>query len=267
MNQNIIHIISLTTLFFKASIKTKTVILFFIVAILSIAISSSLSGINMGDGNNRLFVDSTIFIQSSILTVVAIFFALNYMEREKRGGIFIIPLSSGISRKIYFLSIIISQASILITIFLTFLIINFLYIFIFEIDFLIIYKLILNLLSSIILSTLLITIAQYVNSFKAVIYTILIYFIGNGLDELYIYSFQLKPDETLQIIYQIISNIIPNFYIFDNDNISIYSIYHFLTQILILSILGYIKFKTRVLKVENWWEYIKYLDFYFYYFY
>ena len=251
LSKNIKKIITLTGLFFKIAIKQKTTPLFFIVAILSIAISSSISGIDIGDKADRLFIDITIFIQSSILTLIAIFFSLNYLEKERSGGIFIIPLSSGVNRKLYFISLILSQITILFTIFAIFFGVDVIYISLFQIDSILIYQLFLSFLSSIVLATLMIMIGEYTTPLKGLVYTIIIYFIGNGLDELYLYSYQLKSDEVLQILYEILSKIVPNFYIFGETKISIYPFFHTVTQILILSILGYLKFKNRVLKVEN----------------
>jgi len=241
----------LTILLSKMVIKQKTTPIILLIGTLSIITSSAISGIDIGDKNNRLFVDATIFIQSSILTLISIFFALNYLERERRGGVFIVPLSSGIGRDIYFIAIINSQILILTLIFILFATIDLIFITIFKIDMIIIYQLFLAFLSSTILATLVISIGQYASPLKALIYSTLIYFIGNSLDELFIYSYQLKPDENLQTLYQILVTIFPNFYIFDSKNISFQPLFHTLIQITLLSALGYFQFKRKILKVEN----------------
>jgi len=245
------QVFNLSNLFFKIYIKQKAIPLFIILAILSVMISSAISGIDIGDKSGRLFLDVTIFLQSSILTIMAIFFPLNYLERESKNGVFIIPFSAGVNRKVYFSSVLISQIFTLLTLFSFFLFVDLIYIFIFKIDEILIFQLLLSFLSATILISLIISIGQYTSSLKALIYSLIIYFIGNGLDELYIYSFQLHPDEVLQNLYLILSKIVPNFYIFDSDKISVYPIFHSFIQISIFSILGYLKFSKKVLKVEN----------------
>jgi hypothetical protein len=233
------------------AIKQKSMPIFIILALLSIAISSSISGIDMGDKSNRLFIDTTVFIQTSILTVIAIFFSLNYLEKELKNGLFLIPLSSGIDRKEYFLSVVLSKTAILISLFSIFFIFDFVYIFIFHIDKNLLVQLFLGLLSSSILVILIISIGQYTSSLKALIYSIILYFIGNGLDELFIYSYKLEPNEILQNLYEILSKIVPNFYIFGENEISFFHILHFVTIFAILYLVGFLKFQNKVLKIED----------------
>jgi len=104
---------------------------------------------------------------------------------------------------------------------------------------------------SMILSFLIIAIGQWTSSLKSMIWTIGIYFIGNGLDELYIYSFKLHPNELSQNIYFIISKFMPHFYIFNSTDFFTFQILHMIIFLTIIVIFGYLGFANKILKIEN----------------
>jgi len=244
-------IVSTSIFFTKLFIKERTFGLFATLSILTILISIGLTGIDIGDKEGRLFRDATLSIQSFTLHTVAIFTTLLYLEKERRGGVFIFPLSSGLSRDSYFFSLFISRFLIVSLISLFFLVSNTIYIYIFQMDISLNLNLLLLATSSILTSLLFLTVAQYTTSFRAMIYTLILFFLGNGLDELYIYSYKLKIDVQLQYLYNIVSKFIPNFYIFDKDTISLLNIAHISIQFTIIYIIGLLKFRSRVLRVEN----------------
>lgn len=235
----------------KLFVKERTFGLFALLSFFTIILSAGLSGIDIGDKEGRLFKDATLSIQSFALHIVSVFTTLLYLEKERRGGVFIFPLSSGLSRDEYFFSVTVSRVLIVSLLSLFFGSVNSLYLYIFQVDASLNFNLTLLTISSILIASLFLTVAQYTTSLRAMIYTLTLFFMGNGLDELYIYSYKLEEDFQLKFIYDFVSKIIPNFYIFDQDKVSMLNMIHVVFQFLIIYIVGLIKFRNRVLKVEN----------------
>ena len=233
----------------KIFIKERVFGLFILFSILTIAISIGLSGIE--DKTDRLFRDITLALQSFTLHLVALFSTLLYLEKERRGGVYIFPLSSGLSRDSYFLSLNLSRVIVLSIPTLFFFVVNWSYSIVSGRELSLNFHLLLLFTSSLLLSSLFLTIAQYVSPLKSLVYAITIFFIGNSLDEVYIYGYILKEDETMQIVYQVLSRVVPNFYIFDSNEIGFKNIAHITIQFGIIYILGVVKFRKRILKVEN----------------
>ena len=245
------RVIGVTLFLSKTFIKEKIFSLFLLISLLTILIPIELSGVSIGDKEEKLFFDATLTLQSFTLHLVAIFSIMLYLDKEKRGGLFIFPLSSGINREEYFLSLTLSRFFIILLLAIVFGVINFVYIYLFNIDEKLNFHLLLLTTSSTLLSLIFLTFAQYTTQLRAMIYALIIYFLGNGLDELYIYSYQLENNTQLQIVYDITSKLIPNFYIFEQDSISIFNIGHITIEFIIIYILGVVKFKSKILKVEN----------------
>jgi len=112
------QLLNLTNLLFKIAIKKRSSLIFVILAMISLLTSSAISGI--GDKTERIFQDVTIFIQGNILILIAFYFSINYLEDERKSGIFIIPLSAGYSRLEYFISVLFSQITVLLVPFFLF---------------------------------------------------------------------------------------------------------------------------------------------------
>ncbi len=245
------RVFALTLFLYKSFVKQRAITLFIILSIVSIAISIGVSHIDMGDGNSRLFRDVTISIQGSLLHLIAIFSLFSYLGKERNGGIFIFPLSSSLNRGLYFLSVVLSQIATILSLFILFMVVDQIYMAIYKVDVKIAYQLSLSILSSTVLILLFLALAQFTTALKAMIYSLTIFFFGNGLDELYIYAYKIKNDLQLQTIYDYLSIVVPNFHIFDQDELSRSNWLHILIQSIFLYILGYIKFRVHLLRVEN----------------
>jgi hypothetical protein len=244
-------IIYLTQFLIKLFSKQRVFSIFFGISIFGTIISFAFINVDFGDKSHRLFKDITIFIEYLTLHIFSILLLLNYFEREKRGGIFIFPISSGASREEYFFSLYISQITLLTMLFLAFVSTSSISILLFSIDVYFLVNLACPFLSATLFSVIILALSQYISPLKAIFYSIILLFFGNGLDELYFYSYHLKPNEDLQILYEVLSKIIPNFYIFDGENSPIKTLFHWSVQTLIFLILGLIKFRKKVLRVEN----------------
>ncbi len=249
LNLEFRKLLNLTNLLFKIAIKKRSSLIFVILAIFSLLTSSVISGID--DKTERIFQDVTIFIQGNILILIAFYFSINYLEDERKSGIFIIPLSAGYSRLEYFISVLFSQIIVLLVPFFLFLFFDLIYIILLKYDLNLVFGLLGQLFISMILSFLIIAIGQWTSSLKSMIWTIGIYFIGNGLDELYIYSFKLHPNELSQNIYFIISKFMPHFYIFNSTDFFTFQILHMIIFLTIIVIFGYLGFANKILKIEN----------------
>jgi hypothetical protein len=249
LNLEFKQLLNLTNLLFKIAIKKRSSLIFVILAMVSLLTSSAISGID--DKTERIFQDVTIFIQGNILILIAFYFSINYLEDERKSGIFIIPLSAGYSRLEYFISVLFSQIIVLLVPFFLFLFFDLIYIILLKYDLNLVFGLLGQLFISMILSFFIIAIGQWTSSLKSMIWTIGIYFIGNGLDELYIYSFKLHPNELSQNIYFIISKFMPHFYIFNSIDFSTFQILHMIIFLTIIVIFGYLGFANKILKIEN----------------
>ena len=126
LNLEFKQLLNLTNLLFKIAIKKRSSLIFVILAIFSLLTSSVISGID--DKTERIFQDVTIFIQGNILILIAFYFSINYLEDERKSGIFIIPLSAGYSRLEYFISVLFSQITVLLVPFFLFLFFDLIYI-------------------------------------------------------------------------------------------------------------------------------------------
>jgi hypothetical protein len=234
----------------KTALREKLSPLFLSLALLSTLLSLTLSGVDIGE-DGRLFRDITLLFQGTLLHIVAIFYSINYLNKERRGGVFIFPLSSGVDRGVYLLSVNLSIIFIISTLSLSFLFFDLLTALFLEYTLSILFSLSLLTLSASLLSTILIALAQYVSPFKALIYTIAIFIVGNGLDELYFYAYKLEPDQTLQTVFEVSSIIFPNFYLFDSNEVVFKPVAHFTLEATIFFLIGYLSFRGRVLRVED----------------
>jgi hypothetical protein len=234
--------------FLQIAFREKLFFLFVSLSLISTLLALSISGIDIGE-EQRLFSSVTVALQGFLLNIFAVFYSLHFLGKEKRGGLFIVPLSIGVSRNFYFLSLLISISLLLLFQTLLFIVPNLIAILLLGFSFELITHTLLLSLSASLLATLILVLAQYSSTIKATIYSIIIFFIGNGLDELYFYAYKLEPDRNLQLLFEIVSLVVPNFYLFEEFKIE--ALFHFLIFSTFLYILGSLKFRSRVLRVEE----------------
>ncbi len=228
----------------KIYFKQNISIIFIFLAIVSTLISLSLSPIDIGDGGDKLSRDASLFFRAFLLNIFAVFFAISHIQREERGNLYLLPMSVGASRFVYFFSSIITHSLILLFISIFFLIGDLL------LNKNFINETILAFLSASLLSISILSFGQIFSMLFSVIFAIAIYFLGNGLDELFIYSYKLHVDHNFQVLYEFLARIIPNYYIFEN-NLNINLFVHYIIWSSIYATFGYFYFSKKALKTIN----------------
>ena len=183
------------------------------------------------------------------MTLIAILYAFFAMEKERKGGIFVFILIGGASRAAYLLSQFIALFGAVLFLFALFLVVDFVFLEVFAgsfgVEFLM--RLLYLTLSSAMLAFLTLTLARYVSNTDAVIYSILLFFIGNGADELVLYT-----KGTSAFFSGLIYYVLPNFSFFDPLPLNAAEPFVFAYFALYSSLLFFLalfKFKKEVLRV------------------
>ncbi len=199
----------------KSLIAERATGLFAVVALILLALSLSLSDINIAV-KYRLLEDALFASQSFMMNLAAIFYAFLAMEKERKGGIFVFIISSGTSRSGYLLSQFGAIFTLISTVFAIFLAVDFGFLSAFadsvKPDFLA--KLLFSAMSASMLGFLTLFLSRFVSNTNAVIYAIFLFFIGNGADELMLYAAD-KNSLALEILANIVYFGLPNFSFFD----------------------------------------------------
>jgi len=233
-----------TTLFFIKGVWREKLLLFLLLlSLISIFISIAFSSINIGE-SERLFKYTLLFLNSFSLHIFGLFFTIKFIEKERR-GVTLLPLTAGVSRKEYLLSVLLSQFLIISAISILFGVLGSV---IYSIE--VFEKLYMYTLSATMLIYLIYIISIFVNSIKATLYGIAIFFIGNSIDEFKIYVEFSREEEYLSIFTQLLQNLMPNFYIFDSNSYLL-ATGHFILYMTLLYLIGLYKFSRKGVTIES----------------
>jgi hypothetical protein len=213
-------ILLLAHFFMKSLLKQKATIVMSLLTTLFLSIAWLLSDMNIG-AVFKLFEDVLLTSEMFLLHLSAIFYAYEFLQKERIGGVFVLPLATGMKRSHYLLAVLLGQWSMLLLFAMILLILDTLVLFMVEGTFvwMVLWQLILYVLSSMMVSLLIILFSQFVSIMNAVIYSMTLYFLGNALDELYLYAYFIHIDPLLQKVYHILEFLIPNFALFDKQGI------------------------------------------------
>ena len=254
-------ILSIVKFFSKSLFKEKATILFIILATIMIVISLGISDIDIAR-KYKLLEDVLLTSQMFLLHIAAIFYTFEFLQKEKNLGLFVLPLSTGLSRKNYLIAVFLTLLFMVFSIFLSFFVIDFVLLWVLEKKFVyeVLWQLFLYALSSTLLAFLIIMFSNFVSLMNSIIYSVALFFIGNGLDEFYIYSYYIKKEKILENLSSMFYYIFPNFSIFDKQAIVVNRgffdfgdffvypvIYFFIATFLIFSI-SLLKYQKRVLR-------------------
>lgn len=254
-------IASLIKFFSKSMLKERATTIFIILALIMITVALTLSDINIAR-RFKLLEDILLTSQMFLLHIAALFYSFDFLQKEKNLGLFVLPLSTGISRKSYLLSIFLTLFFMITTIFLSFLIIDFILLFVLEgiFAYKVLWQLFLYMLSATLLSFFIIFFSNFVSVMNSIIYSVALFFIGNGIDEFYVYANFIKKDPTLEKISAIFYYILPNFSIFDKQALVvnrafidfkeffIYPTVYFILLAILLFLISSIRYEKRVLR-------------------
>ncbi len=254
-------VFNLVSFFSKSLLKEKATILFVLLAIIMIVIALSLSDIDIAR-KYKLLEDVLLTSQMFLLHIAALFYTFDFLQKERSLGLFVLPLSTGLSRQKYLISVFFTIFFMIATIFISFFIIDTLLLYILEKSFAygVLWQLFLYTLSSIILGFFIIMFSNFVSLMNSLIYSVALFFIGNGLDEFYIYAHYIKKEIFLKTISELLYFLFPNFSIFDKQAIVVnrafiekseffaYPLLYFFIVSFIIFTISLLKYQKRVLR-------------------
>lgn len=255
-------IIALTQFYSKSLLKQKATQLMVLLTVLFIGVSFLVSDINIAT-RFKLFEDVLLTSQMLLLHMSALFYTFEFLQNERLGGLYVLPLSTSMSRFQYLISVFLMIKMVLVMFLGVLLIVDSAVLYLLEgtIRFEVLWQLFLYFLSAQLLAFLIVMFSQYVSIMNSMIYALTLYFMGNALDELYYYAYTWKNNVLLQNIYDVLIYVVPNFSIFDKQglvvNNSVYDtsemyfeplLYIIISVVIVFNIALY-KFKRKALRL------------------
>lgn len=247
------RVVSTTRFILKSLLSERATGLFLVIASIFLVLSLSLSDINIAV-KYRLLEDALLASEEFIMLLAAVFYPFLLMEKERKGGLFVFTLL-GYTRSKYLLSLFLALFCLLLGIFVVFFVFDFLFLSVFADGFKSEFaqKLFLGSFCSTLLSFTALALARYVSNTNAIIYSVFLFFIGSGADELMLYA--KDGGALLQAVSYVIYYALPNFSFFDplstdtHGNKLIFAVSYFAIYGALLYFAAYIKFKKEALKV------------------
>ena len=251
---------ALSTFFMRSLLKQKASYVLVILVVLMLVLAYMASDINIGK-TYKLFEDLLLGSQMFLLHLMAIFYAFEFLQKERLNGLFILPLSTSLNRRAYLLAVFLAQLELIGLLGVIFIGIDVIALWLVEgsVAGIVLLQVLLYVLSAMLLSFLVLMLSQYVSIMNSMIYAVTLFMIGGGLDELYVYVFYMHPELELQTMTNFLYYGFINFSLFDMQSIvvnrSIFEshkviepmVYFFILSVILFS-LASMKFSKRVLK-------------------
>lgn len=258
--ETLLRIQALTWFFMRSLLKQKASYVLVILVVLVIVLAYAASDINIGK-TYKLFEDLLLGSQMFVLHVMALFYAFEFLQKERLNGLFILPLSTALSRRAYLMAVFGAQAKLIVLLGTLFMVIDAFSLWLVEGEIvgMVLVQVALYMLSAMLLGFLVLMFSQYVSIMNSMIYGVTFFVIGGGLDELYIYVFEMHPELNLQTLTLIIYYGFVNFSLFDIQSVvvnrSVFESYRIIEPLIYMVIMSKIvfflalfKFQKRVLK-------------------
>ena len=217
-----------------------------------------ISDINIGK-RFKLFEDVMLTFEAFVLVFSSFIYSYELKTKHKE-GIFVIPISFGISRKKFYISNYMAIFYILLFFSVVFIVLNTVILLIVGDDnFMVLWQVVLYFFEAMIISALLLSLSEFLPLFNSAVYTIFIFLIGNGVDEFYIYFHYFKNDNFLHYLSTIFYYLFINFSIFDKHSmivnhsnwtffeVVLFPIFYFCVLYLVLTIIGVNRYKNKIL--------------------
>lgn len=257
-------VLALALFFSKSQIKQKATLLLLLLNVFIFIVALSVGDIDIGK-KYKLFEDLLLSGQMFTLLIASLLYSFEFIQKEKYSGIHILPLSTSMTRNQYMSAVFLSHFYLISMI--VFMLIAFDIVVLLLVEGDVIYRflwqVVLYGMSSLLVAFFVILFSRFVSVMNSMIYAIVLYALGNALDELYIYAYYLKDDVLFQKISTVLMYIIPNMYRFDQIGsvvnrsfVSTYQLYifptvYFVTLAWIVYIITALKFKNKALKVGD----------------
>lgn len=251
---------ALAQFFMRSLLNQKTSYLLVILVLLMLVLAFLASDINIGK-SHKLFEDLLLSSQMFVLHIMAFFYSFEFLQKERLNGLFILPLSTSLSRCSYLFSVFLAQLELIGLLGMLFIGIDILALWLVEgsIAWMVVLQVALYILSAMLLSFLIIMLSQYVSIMNSMIYAVTLFIIGGGLDELYVYVFYMHPELGLETMTKVlyygfinfsffdIQSVVVNRSVFESSRVIEPFIYFFIVTVIMFS-LANMKFAKRVLK-------------------
>ena len=203
--------------------------------------------------------------QAFLLQSAALFYTFLLLGRERALELYVLPLAYGMRRSGYLLGLMLAPALMLGILTLTLLLIDMAMLWGVEgaVKAAVLWQVTLYGMAALFVSALMIALAQYVSMTNAMIYTVVIFMLGNALDELLIFSQEGSLSSVGKTIVTQCYYFLPNFSLFDHqeavvnkaavDGLSFIAapIGYLILWWTILYALAWLRFVTRVLRGER----------------
>lgn len=180
--------------------------------VLSLLVAFALSDIDMGDHANKLFLDLLLISEAFWLHALVLLWAYELGKNEQLLKLARLPLSTPLNRASYeiscFLALLLAFAPIAGLLLALDLIVA---------SPLVIWQLFLYELSALLGGFLVLTLSRFFSPVSAVLYAAALIMIGNGLDELYLYSQLKSTGAFVGALGETLFVVLPNFSLFDHQ--------------------------------------------------
>lgn len=222
MGLNMRAIFYIVKFYAKSLFKHRATLLFLLLAALMLIVAFLLSDVNIAV-RHKLFEDVLLSSQMFLLHLAAVFYAFDLFSRDRVQGLFVLPLASGVKRELYAISLMGTVIFMVAWLLLLFLGIDSLMLFLLEgtVPAIILWQLMLYLFSAVLLIVLIYCMSQLVAVMNAVIYGLMFFMIGSGLDELYLFAQKMQEDVSVQILAKFLYYVLPNFSHFDIQSLAV----------------------------------------------
>lgn len=256
------RILALTLFITHSLFKERANYLLLFFAVLSAVIALSISHVDIAL-RFKLFEDLLLSSQNALIVIASLFYTFTLLQKERDMGLFIIPLALGVSRFEYEIALFKSIAFTIFALFAVFFAFDvvLLYGIEGEIRWAVLLQLFLYSLGSILLGFSIITISRFVSVMNASLYGVILYIIGNALDELIVYA--TKTTDTWFIaLSEMLFVVLPNYSLFDIQSLVVNHalldgwmvlkvIGYFLLYSYFLVFVSFMRFRQKALKVGD----------------
>ncbi len=249
------RILALTLFITHSLLKERANYLLLFFAALSAALALSISHVDIAL-RFKLFEDLLLSSQNLLLLIATLFYTFTLLQKERDMGLFMIPLSLGVSRFEYEVALFKSIASIIFALFAVFFAFDIVLLYGVEgeVRWAILLQLLLYSLGSIMLGFSIITISRFVSVMNASLYGVVLYLIGNALDELIVYAAK-SGDSWFMTLSNILYVLLPNYSLFDIQSLVVNNLE--VDSVMVWKVLGYFVFYSYFLVFISFMRFAK----------
>ena len=256
------RIVALTLFITSSLFKERANYLLLFFAGLSALLALSISHVDIAL-RFKLFEDLLLSSQNALLVIASLFYTFTLLQKERDMGLFIMPLSSGVSRFEYEIALFKSIALTLFVLFAVFFAFDLVLLLGIEgeIRWAVLLQLLLYSCGATMLGFTIITLSRFVSVMNASLYGVILYMIGNALDELLLFASKNGGDVFVSLA-NFLYVALPNYSLFDIQSLVVNHadidgmmvakvLGYFVFYSYFLVLVSFMRFKNKALKVGH----------------